>query len=191
MWMLPAANRFCPSWVMTGLMAIVVSGCTSIPNQYPHALRGEYGADGTVVVRDAMGPVCRFRVEGERAYPTTCDDGRHGSVALVETSGVPYDTGHIRFTNDWTAQVIVERSGRTGARQLVPSRQDRTRWYTTGPRGGCYYVNANGNRTYVDRSLCGRASVSTASRRYIRGPRGSCYYINRNGNRTYVDRSLC
>lgn len=24
-----------------------------------------------------------------------------------------------------------------------------------GPRGGCYYVNSNGNKTYVDRSYCG------------------------------------
>ena len=23
-----------------------------------------------------------------------------------------------------------------------------------GPRGGCYYINRNGNKTYVDRSLC-------------------------------------
>ncbi|MCE7069063.1 hypothetical protein LZG74_02035 [Dyadobacter sp. CY327] len=26
--------------------------------------------------------------------------------------------------------------------------------YITGPRGGCYYINSNGNKTYVDRSLC-------------------------------------
>jgi|TARA_B110000259_G_C13753033_1_gene297407 hypothetical protein len=24
----------------------------------------------------------------------------------------------------------------------------------TGPRGGCYYNNSNGNKTYVDRSEC-------------------------------------
>lgn len=24
----------------------------------------------------------------------------------------------------------------------------------TGPRGGCYYINSNGNKTYVDRSEC-------------------------------------
>ena len=23
-----------------------------------------------------------------------------------------------------------------------------------GPRGGCYYINGNGNKTYVDRSFC-------------------------------------
>lgn len=23
-----------------------------------------------------------------------------------------------------------------------------------GPQGGCYYINSNGNKTYVDRSYC-------------------------------------
>lgn len=26
--------------------------------------------------------------------------------------------------------------------------------YIRGPRGGCYYVNSRGKKTYVDRSLC-------------------------------------
>lgn len=29
-----------------------------------------------------------------------------------------------------------------------------TRSYYRGPRGGCYYINSNGNKTYVARSLC-------------------------------------
>ena len=28
------------------------------------------------------------------------------------------------------------------------------RQYIRGPRGGCYYINSNGNKTYVDRSVC-------------------------------------
>lgn len=24
----------------------------------------------------------------------------------------------------------------------------------SGPKGGCYYINANNNKTYVDRSYC-------------------------------------
>ena len=28
------------------------------------------------------------------------------------------------------------------------------RQYIRGPRGGCYYINSNGNKTYVDRSFC-------------------------------------
>lgn len=29
------------------------------------------------------------------------------------------------------------------------------RSYIRGPRGGCYYINSNGNKTYVSRGLCG------------------------------------
>ena len=29
-----------------------------------------------------------------------------------------------------------------------------SRSYIRGPRGGCYYINSNGNKTYVDRSFC-------------------------------------
>lgn len=67
--------------------------------------------------------------------------------------------------------------------------------FITGPRGGCYYINGNGNKSYVDRSLCGSSysygSSSVSRGGYITGPRGGCYYINGNGNKTYVDRSLC
>lgn len=28
------------------------------------------------------------------------------------------------------------------------------RTYVRGPRGGCYYINGSGNKTYVDRSMC-------------------------------------
>lgn len=28
--------------------------------------------------------------------------------------------------------------------------------YITGPKGGCYYINKNGKRTYVDRKLCSK-----------------------------------
>ena len=34
------------------------------------------------------------------------------------------------------------------------SRRRASREYIRGPRGGCYYINGNGNKTYVDRSMC-------------------------------------
>lgn len=30
----------------------------------------------------------------------------------------------------------------------------RSKTYIRGPRGGCYYINSNGNKTYVNRSKC-------------------------------------
>jgi hypothetical protein len=33
-------------------------------------------------------------------------------------------------------------------------RSSSIKYYKDGPRGGCYYINSNGNKTYVDRSYC-------------------------------------
>lgn len=33
-------------------------------------------------------------------------------------------------------------------------RSQRSNGYIRGPRGGCYYINGSGRKTYVDRSLC-------------------------------------
>ena len=50
----------------------------------------------------------------------------------------------------------------------------------TGPRGGQYYINGNGNKTYVTpQSTIDRENVQT-------GPRGGQYYINGNGRKTYI-----
>ena len=35
-----------------------------------------------------------------------------------------------------------------------PRRSRGSRNYITGPRGGCYYINRNGNKTYVSHSYC-------------------------------------
>ena len=49
-----------------------------------------------------------------------------------------------------------------------------------GPRGGQYYINSNGNKTYV-------TPQSTINERNIQtGPRGGQYYINDNGKKTYI-----
>lgn len=85
---------------------------------------------------------------------------------------------------------------------IEPSSSGRN--YITGPRGGCYYINASGNKSYVDHSFCGRSSDSYSqpksfssqpsaprSSGYTRGPRGGCYYITASGSKRYVDRSLC
>jgi len=42
-------------------------------------------------------------------------------------------------------------SSRSSTSKYTPSTR---RVYHTGPKGGCYYINSNGNKTYVDRSKC-------------------------------------
>jgi hypothetical protein len=36
----------------------------------------------------------------------------------------------------------------------VSAPSKRSSSYIRGPRGGCYYINSSGKKTYVDRSLC-------------------------------------
>lgn len=51
-----------------------------------------------------------------------------------------------------TAMPLVGAPARPRATQ--PSRSSSRSGYIRGPRGGCYYINRNGNKTYVDRSMC-------------------------------------
>lgn len=94
-------------------------------------------------------------------------------------------------------QASKEESAQSGSERITTYSQPAAKpsGYITGPHGGCYYINRNGKKTYVDRSLCGSSysygSSSFSRSGYITGPRGGCYYINGNGNKTYVDRSLC
>lgn len=75
------------------------------------------------------------------------------------------------------------------------------RTYYTGPRGGCYYINSNGNKTYVAHSYCSTdSSNSSSSSNYSSSssyssdhvwhtwPRWGVYYINSHGNKTYRKR---
>ena len=67
----------------------------------------------------------------------------------------------------------------------------------TGPRGGLFYINSNGNRTYVPRDTpnqhsgfsTGSTNVSSGAangRTVYQGPRGGNYTINPSGNKTYL-----
>ncbi|MBS1662821.1 MAG: hypothetical protein JST68_17380 [Bacteroidetes bacterium] len=49
-------------------------------------------------------------------------------------------------------QQAQDRRGQSYSRGL--SRSPKNRTYITGPRGGCYYINSNGNKVYVDHSFC-------------------------------------
>lgn len=74
------------------------------------------------------------------------------------------------------------------------------RTYYTWPRGGCYYINSNGNKTYVSHAYCWTSSTESSSNSYSNyssyewghtwhtWPRGWTYYINSHGNKTYKRR---
>ena len=83
------------------------------------------------------------------------------------------------------------------------------RKYLVGAKGGCYYLNSSGNKSYVDKKFCANIPTVVKSetkpeksadeetkksdgRTYIKGSRGGCYYLNASGKKIYVsDKSLC
>jgi hypothetical protein len=117
-----------------------------------------------------------------------------------------YDsTGKDEEKDDADRSSDTRRSYSTGSSSRSETLTESSRVYITGPRGGCYYWNRNGNKTYVDYSFCGRSSNDSSYSRsssfssspqsssgsYIRGPRGGCYTYSASGRKRYVDRSLC
>lgn len=77
--------------------------------------------------------VCAVATYAQNQYATTTN----GKKVLLKSDGT------WEYVNKPTARSS-STSGNTST----------GRKYIRGPRGGCYYINRNGNKTYVDRSFC-------------------------------------
>ncbi|HEY8560134.1 MAG TPA: thermonuclease family protein [Pyrinomonadaceae bacterium] len=57
---------------------------------------------------------------------------------------------------DWrkSDEKVSPAASRTAENDWPGPNTPSSRTYIRGPRGGCYYINGSGNKTYVDRSLC-------------------------------------
>jgi hypothetical protein len=53
-----------------------------------------------------------------------------------------------------SSQSSSERESSPRSRASGGAKSSASSGYIRGPRGGCYYINRNGNKTYVDRSNC-------------------------------------
>ncbi|NJK96965.1 MAG: hypothetical protein HC905_20415 [Bacteroidales bacterium] len=56
-----------------------------------------------------------------------------------------------------------------------------------GIKGGIYYINKNGNKTYLkeeDKIVSGKKGPE--GQKVYLGPQGGEYYINKNGNKVYL-----
>jgi uncharacterized protein YgiM (DUF1202 family) len=76
----------------------------------------------------------------------------HGNTVKL---GTTYRAGQQEMIRS-EIQDVTPKSKKTKAKTVVKRPQQSTNNYTyfTGKRGGCYYINGNGNKTYVDRALC-------------------------------------
>lgn len=81
-----------------------------------------------------------------------------------------------------------------------PTRTYHYKTIHTGPRGGKYYININGNKTYIKSNSSKTNSynfyypkynysttpIYNSEKTIHTGSRGGKYYINSNGNKTYI-----
>lgn len=63
------------------------------------------------------------------------------------TNTVQYFTKTATYTDGSYSQSVESKNSKS-------YKTSTTRTYYRGPRGGCYYINSNGNKTYVARSMC-------------------------------------
>ena len=86
-----------------------------------------------------------------QALPASNLEGNRDAYAELATT-YPANPEYARKRDQYVAR-IVERDRPRPLRAYRPQSAGGSR-YITGPRGGCYYLTASGNKEYVDRSLC-------------------------------------
>jgi len=122
--------------------SIFLTGCTATPKPYYSA---SVSAPASQDVYDWY-TACRLRqIEPETPAFDACMD----QMARAE-GWSRFGSGATRAITSTTSVPTALYSGRSVS---TPSRATSRR-YITGPRGGCYYINSNGNKTYVDHSYC-------------------------------------
>src|SRR5690606_22727633 len=89
---------------------------------------------------------------GQNQYATTTN----GKKVLLKDNGTWEYVTTSKTTTGQTNRVTsgTSTTPRTKAQSSSSSVKSTGRRYIRGPRGGCYYINKNGGKTYVDRSMC-------------------------------------
>ncbi|MFD2598672.1 DUF3157 family protein [Sphingobacterium corticis] len=83
-------------------------------------------------------------VAAQSQYATTTSGKR---VILNQDGTWSYVNSSVTSSSDYTSTSNKSASSRSTS-------ASSSKKYIRGPRGGCYYINRNGNKTYVDRSMC-------------------------------------
>lgn len=99
-------------------------------------------------------------LQAQNQYATTSDGKRvllksNGTWEYVKDSASTANSLYSGGSKSTTTSTSSRSTNTTTTRSSSSSGKTSTgRTYIRGPRGGCYYINSNGNKTYVDRSLC-------------------------------------
>ncbi len=89
---------------------------------------------------------------GQNKYATTTD----GKTVLLKSNGNWEYVNTTTSSNSADKKILSSSRPSTSRTKIysTPSTKYTSRRYIRGPRGGCYYINRNGGKTYVDRSMC-------------------------------------
>ncbi|WP_343566124.1 hypothetical protein [Sphingobacterium sp.] len=90
-----------------------------------------------------------FPIIAQNKYATTTD----GKTVLLKNDGT-WEYVKDRSTSSNINQFKNTSFSPSSRRTNTSKSSSSSRNYIRGPRGGCYYINSNGNKTYVDRSMC-------------------------------------
>lgn len=105
-------------------------------DDYPDWVQIDFGEHSGYVLRDDIA------IDWEELEPSKEDSVR------LETGQHYYFTPTAAYTAQ-LKKVAAEEERAMRAANAAPRRK-----YYTGPKGGCYFINAHGNKQYVDRSYC-------------------------------------
>ena len=87
-------------------------------------------------------------------------------------------------------QTVVSEKPEAGDKVIKGKKGPEGQEVYEGIKGGIYYINKNGNRTYLkenDKVVSGKKGPD--GQKVYAGPQGGEYYINKNGNKVYLKNS--
>ena len=149
---------------------------------------------GRLIHKGNRGGEYYYTKSGRKKYVKTKNTASRNQYYILNTTYPPIKSkSRIKYSNSFgeeyfilpTSKKSLTKSHQAKSTYTAP-KSSSSRTIHTGPRGGKYYINSNGNKTYVKSKSTYRAPRSTSSRTIHTGSRGGRYYINSNGNKTYV-----
>lgn len=149
---------------------------------------------GRLIHKGNRGGEYYYTKSGRKKYVKTKNTASRNQYYILNTTYPPIKTkNRIKYSNSFGEEYFIlptrkrslAKSNKAKSTYAVP-KSAISRTIHTGPRGGKYYINSNGNKIYVKSKSTYSAPRSRSSRTIHTESRGGRYYINSNGNKTYV-----
>lgn len=132
----------------------LMNGVRSAPAPKPDDPVTEYSAENVQIHLYGTTAVVAFKLVGKSAKK----DGTADVNEFLNTGTFVKRNGRWQVVA-WQATAVPKPKPQAAAVETTPKVEKAVqvsgRTYVRGPKGGCYYVNASGKKTYVNKDLCG------------------------------------